>query len=129
MVLLSIFSRVDRQVGRLVYDQYGRIIVAHGNAALRFLRRRWWGGLIASLLISGIGAGASYVFVDRQYGDLRNRGLSLRSTVDAVADPVTLQLRRVSDRLIQLEQAQKIESEDIKELKKRIEDLHAVSTK
>jgi hypothetical protein len=118
-VLVSIFSHLDRRVGRLVYDQYGQIIVAHGNAALRFLRRRWWAGLIASFFISGIVASVVFISVDPFFAELRQQHLVTRSDLGIITDPLARQLEALGARVTGLEQTRNITSENPDDLTRR----------
>jgi deoxycytidine triphosphate deaminase len=128
-VLVSIFSHLDRRVGRLVYDQYGRIIVAHGNAAMRFLRRRWWAGLTASLLISGIGAGVLYIVVDPYFTSLRQQRAATTSDLHAMSDSLTVEFGKLARRVTQLEQTRTVTSQDLDIMEKEIQRLRAVHPK
>jgi deoxycytidine triphosphate deaminase len=49
-VLIAGFSYVRGRVGRLVYEQYGRVMGERANSAQRFLRRSWWLGITMSML-------------------------------------------------------------------------------
>jgi deoxycytidine triphosphate deaminase len=49
-ILVAIFSYVHWRVGRLVYEQFGRLMGNRAQEARRFLRRAWWLGMSISTL-------------------------------------------------------------------------------
>ncbi len=81
--LVVLFSNVQRRVRPLVYQLYGRVMGDRADVAMRFLRRRWWAGLVTSIVLSICGAYGGYTILEPYFRDLREQQLLTKSDLVA----------------------------------------------
>lgn len=120
-VLIVLFSNVQRRVGPLVYQLYGRVMGDRAGVAMRFLRRRWWAGLVISILLSaGAGAGL-YAVIEPNFRNLRGQLVLTKSDLTPVTGSLSHDLGQLSERLIRVEQSRTASADDLERVKADLE--------
>ena len=56
------------------------------DVAMRFLRRRWWAGLVVSLLLSAGAGSALYAVVEPNFRNLRGQLVLTKSDLEPVKE-------------------------------------------
>jgi hypothetical protein len=120
-VLVVLFSNVPWRVGPLVYELYGRVMGDRAEDAMRFLRRRWWVGLVTSLLIATGGAYGGYIILEPYLRDLRQQHLLTKSDLVPLETSLNVDLRDLSQRLTRLEHSHGATLEDLERLRTVLE--------
>ncbi len=120
-VLIVLFSNVQRRVGPLVYELYGRLMGDRASIAMRFLRRRWWAGLMISIVLSaGAGAGL-YAVIEPNFRNLRGQLVLTKSDLEPVTGSLSRDLHQLSERLTRLEQSRIATADDLQRMKVDLE--------
>src|SRR5437667_8631023 len=101
--LVVLFSNVPWRVGPLVYELYGRVMGDRAEDAMRFLRRRWWAGLVTSIVLATGGAYGGYIILEPYFRDLRQQHLLTKSDLVPLETSMSVNVRDLSERLTRLE--------------------------
>lgn len=117
-LLIALFSNVPRWVGPLVYELYGPIMSGKAETAMRFLRRRWWAGLLASLLLSGGVALGFYALVAPSFQNLRGQMVLTKADLESIVDR---DINKLSKRLTQLEEDHAVTADGLHRMKTDLE--------
>jgi deoxycytidine triphosphate deaminase len=117
-VLVSIFSYVGGRVGRLVYEQYGRLMGGTAAKASGFLRRAWRTGIAISFLVSMGGGYVIYRLIEPGFQDLRQHHMLTKSDLAPMNDA----LHDLSVRLSQVELGRVATLDDLQRLKASLEE-------
>lgn len=120
-LLVALFSHIGRRVGRLVYESYGRIMGSRARAAMRFLRRAWWAGIAASLLLAIGGGYAVYSRIEPAFKDLRQQRVLMKTDLEDLRTSTAADLRQLSGRLVRVEQSRSATLDDLEKLKTALE--------
>jgi Na+-driven multidrug efflux pump len=100
-ILIALFSYVPMRVGRIVYEQYGRVTAKSAEAAQGYLRLVWWRSLaLSSLFALGCGI-ALYLIMDPALRDLRQRDALTKSDLQEERLSVSRDLDRLKKELEQ----------------------------
>lgn len=89
--------------------------------ATRFLRRRWWVGLIMSTLLAIAGAYGGYTILEPYFRDLRQEHLMTKADLLPLESSLSLGLRDLSERLNRLEHSRNATLDDLDILKTVLE--------
>ena len=120
-VLVVLFSNVPWRVGPLVYELYGRVMGDRAEDAMRFLRRRWWVGLVTSIVLAIAGAYGGYTILEPYFRDLRQQQLLTKSDLVPLEASLNIDLRHLSERLTRLEGTRYATVDDLETLKTTVE--------
>lgn len=120
-LLVVLFSNVQHHVGPLVYQLYGRVMADKADTAMRFLRRKWWTGLAASILLSGGVVYGLYTVTAPDFRNLRQQNLLTRSDLEPLKASLSLDLRALSERVRRDEQRPRITPEKLDQLRMVLE--------
>jgi hypothetical protein len=121
--LVVLFSNVPWRVGPLVYELYGRVMGDRAEDAMRFLRRRWWVGLVTSIVLAIAGAYGGYTILEPYFRDLRQQQLLTKSDLVPLEASLNIDLRDLSERLTRLERSRNATVDDLETLKTTVEQL------
>jgi hypothetical protein len=102
-LLVALSSHVGQRVGRLVYEQYGRLMGERASLAVRFVRRAWWAGMVIAVLLSLAGAYAVARLIDPFLVDYRQGQMLTKSDLGRFGDSIGSELRQLSNRVQRLE--------------------------
>src|SRR6266542_1137367 len=105
-VLIALSSHVGQRVGRLVYEQYGRLMGKRASRAVRFIRRAWWLGIAVSVFLSLAGGYVVYCLIDPLLVDYRQRPVLTKSDLGRFGESINAEVRKLSDRVQRLEKTQ-----------------------
>lgn len=81
------------------------------SLAVRFIRRAWWAGLAASILLSLVGGYVVSRLLDPLLLDYRQRQVLTKSDLQGFGAPINTEVRELSDRVQRLEKTQGGQSE------------------
>ncbi len=116
-VLVVLFSSVQRRLGPLIYQLYGHLMAGRADAAMRFLRHRWWAGIVMSVTLSAGAALGVYTLMEPHFRELRAELLLTKSDLVPVTGPLSNRLRQLSKRLVHLEQNPTVTPDDLTRVK------------
>jgi hypothetical protein len=119
--LIAIFSYVRGRIGRLVYEQYGRVMGERAKSAQRFLRRSWWVGMTVSMLVAIAGGWGMYLMAEPTLRDLRQQRVLLKSDLEGLTEKVSTNINLLSDRVERIERRPTIGPADLEKLKAELE--------
>jgi hypothetical protein len=88
------------------------------ETAMRFLRRRWWAGLLASLLLSGGVALGFYALVAPSFQNLRGQMVLTKADLESIVDR---DINKLSKRLTQLEEDHAVTADGLHRMKTDLE--------
>jgi hypothetical protein len=101
--LIALLSFVNRRIGRLFVEQYGRVLGGRARAAQRFLRRAWWIGLSITLALTFVASWGLYTSIAPFFSELRKEHVLVASDLDDVRRSLQQDINELSARLRQLE--------------------------
>src|SRR5690242_18685246 len=93
---------------------------------MRFLRRRWWAGLVISLLLSAGASSALYAVVEPNFRNLRGQLVLTKSDLEPLTGSLSHDLHQLSERLTRLEQSPTVTANDLEQLRSDVE--HQIDT-
>lgn len=102
-VLIAAFSYVRGRVGRLVYEQYGRVMGDRAQAAQRFLRRSWLIGMTICIVFAFVTCWAIYRTIEPVFRDLRQQRVVTKTDLDSLAESISANINGLSKRVGELE--------------------------
>jgi deoxycytidine triphosphate deaminase len=120
-ILVAIFSYIHWRVGRLVYEQYGRLMESRAQDARRFLRKAWWSGILVSILISSIAGFSLYGLAKPFFQDVRERQVLTKSDLDNLNGSVSREIHDLSSRVDQMQRNGPASQADLERLKSVLE--------
>jgi hypothetical protein len=120
-VYRSAFSYVKGRVGRLVYEQYGRMLGQRAQSAERFLRRSWWLGVSLCLVTAVAGGWGLYLLLEPAFTDLRQQRVITKSDLDALKQLSSSDLQNLSDRIGSIERGHHATIEDLEKLRREFD--------
>jgi deoxycytidine triphosphate deaminase len=120
-ILIALFSYVHWRVGRLVYEQYGRIMGNRAQDARRFLRGAWWSGILVSTLVAVLAGLSLYRLTEPFFQDARQRQVLTKSDLDSLDNSVSRQFRGLSSRIEQIEHKPPASVEDLENVRAALE--------
>ena len=116
-VLIAIFSYVDKRVGRLVYEQYGKILGSRAAEGKRFLRKAWLAGISLSMLFAIAGGWAAYQAVYPSVKDLRQQRVITKSDLDGMGANVSANLDQLAARVDRIENSRLATIDDLEKMR------------
>jgi deoxycytidine triphosphate deaminase len=119
--LVAAFSHVRGRVGRLVYEQYGRVMGERVQSAQRFVRRSWWLGVTICMLFALVGGWGIYRVIEPTFRDLRQQRVLTKSDLDGLRDSTSASIDKLSDRLGHIERERPVTVDDLLRLKQELE--------
>jgi prefoldin subunit 5 len=88
---------------------------------MRFLRRAWWAGIAASLLLAIGGGYAVYSRIEPAFKDLRQQRVLMKTDLEDLRTSTAADLRQLSGRLVHVEQSRSATLDDLEKLKTALE--------
>ena len=95
--------------------------IRRADAAMRFLHRQWWAGLVTSIVLSIGGAYGGYTIFEPYFRDLRQQQLVTKSDLLPLRTSLNVDLRDLSERLARLEHSRSATLDDLDMLKATLE--------
>ena len=120
-ILIAIFSYGYCRAGRLVYEQYGRLMGSRSQEARRFLRRAWWSGILVSTFVAVLAGLWLYGLAEPYFQDIRQRQVLTKSDLDGLDDSVSRQFRELSTRVQHVDGKYSATVDDLEKLKATLE--------
>lgn len=121
-LLIAMFSYVHKGMGRLIYEQYGKLMGNGAQEVGRFLRRAWLLGISTSILIAALAGGGFYLLVNPYFRDVRQIQVLTKPDLDSVST----KLRELSTRVGRIESHQPANAAELEKLKVTLE--HEIQT-
>ena len=108
--LVAFFSYTHWRVGHLVYEYYGSLVGTKAQRISQFLRRAWWIGIVASVIVACVAGVFVYRSTDPVLQDIRKRDTS-----------VSTEFRELTARVDSLEHTPHATLQDLEKLKANVE--------
>jgi hypothetical protein len=67
------------------------------DIAMRFLRRRWWAGLVISIVLSAAAGSSLYAVIEPNFRNLRGQLLLTKSDLEPVTGSLSHELHELSE--------------------------------
>jgi deoxycytidine triphosphate deaminase len=120
-ILIAIFSYVHWRVGRLVYEQYGRVMGNRAENARRFLRRAWLMGLGICMVVALAGGWGLYQLVEPFFQDVRQQRVLTKSDLDGLRSTVSSRIDELLERIERVERGRTATRDDLEKLRGALE--------
>jgi deoxycytidine triphosphate deaminase len=120
-VLVATFSYVHWRMGRVLHQQYGRLVTYSGRTVAQYLRRATFLGFAISLALASAGAYCAFRISSPLFDDIRKHRVLVKSDLDLVNSDVAQSITKFSGRLDTLERATAMAPDDLQRLKLELE--------
>jgi deoxycytidine triphosphate deaminase len=118
--MVAAFSYVRGRVGRMVYEQYGRMMGDRAQSARRYLRRSWWLGVSICLLFAMAGGWGLYLLMEPTFRDLRQRNVITKTDLNDFRRATLSEVRELSDRVERIE-GRNVTVQDLEKLRQDLD--------